>query len=92
MEVANSSLLDEGSAAAEAMAMIARTVNSKAKNQFFISDRVHPQTIDLMQLRAKYFGIDIIVGELCFARTCRTDSLSPTHANTHTHTHAGSSA
>mmetsp|Transcript_50792 Transcript_50792/g.163026 ORF Transcript_50792/g.163026 Transcript_50792/m.163026 type:complete len:1014 (+) Transcript_50792:50-3091(+) len=63
MEVANSSLLDEGSAAAEAMAMIARTVNSKTKNQFFVSDRVHPQSIDLMKLRAKYFGMELIVGD-----------------------------
>lgn len=63
MEVANSSLLDEGSAGAEAMAMIARTVNSKVKNQFFVSDKVHPQTIDLMRVRAKYFGLDFIVGD-----------------------------
>ncbi|CAE8695295.1 unnamed protein product [Polarella glacialis] len=63
MEVANSSLLDEGSAGAEAMAMIARTVNSKSKNQFFISDQVHPQSIDLMKVRAKYFGIELIIGD-----------------------------
>merc|ERR1719181_1019142 len=48
MEASNSSLLDEGTAGAEAMAMIARTV-SKNKNQFFISDKVHPQTIEVMQ-------------------------------------------
>jgi len=63
MECANSSLLDEGSAGAEAMAMIARAVNSKAKNQFFVSDKVHPQTIDLMRLRAEYFKFDFIVGD-----------------------------
>ncbi|CAE8595562.1 unnamed protein product, partial [Polarella glacialis] len=63
MEVANSSLLDEGSAGAEAMAMIARTVNSKSKNQFFISDQVHPQSIDLIQVRARYFGIELIIGD-----------------------------
>jgi len=63
MEVANSSLLDEGSAGAEAMAMIARTVNSKAKTQFFISEKVHPQTIDLMKVRAKYFGMELVIGD-----------------------------
>jgi len=63
MEVANASLLDEGSAGAEAMAMIARTVNSKAKNQFFVSDKVHPQSIDLMRTRAHYFGMEFIVGD-----------------------------
>merc|ERR1719232_1941094 len=64
MEVANASLLDEGSAGAEAMAMIARTVNSKAKNQFFVSDKVHPQSIDLMRTRAHYFGMEFIVGDV----------------------------
>jgi len=63
MEVANASLLDEGSAAAEAMAMIARTVNSKTKKQFFVSEKVHKQTIDLMQVRAKYFGMELIIGD-----------------------------
>jgi len=63
MECANSSLLDEGTAAAEAMAMISRTVNSKARNQFFVSDKVHPQTIEVMQTRAHFFGMELIVGD-----------------------------
>jgi len=63
MEVANASLLDEGSAGAEAMAMIARTVNSKVKNHFFVSEKVHPQSIELMRLRARYFGMEFIVGD-----------------------------
>jgi len=63
MEVANASLLDEGSAAAEAMAMIARTVNSKVKNQFFVSEHVHPQSIEVMQTRAHYFGMELIIGD-----------------------------
>eukprot|EP00439_Symbiodinium_sp_Y106_P052632 s731_g7.t1 len=53
MEVANASLLDEG---AEGLG-IARAVNSKSKNQFFISDAVHPQTIDCLKTRAHYFGM-----------------------------------
>jgi glycine dehydrogenase len=63
MECANASLLDEGTAAAEAMAMIARTVNSKTRNEFFVSDKVHPQTLDVMQTRANYFGMKLIVGD-----------------------------
>lgn len=63
MECANASLLDEATAAAEAMAMIARTVNSKTRNQFFVSDKLHQQTIDVMQTRAPYFGIELVVGD-----------------------------
>lgn len=63
MEVANASLLDEGSAAAEAMAMIARTVNCKTKTQFFVSEKVHPQSIDLIKNRARYFGMELVVGD-----------------------------
>jgi len=63
MEAANSSLLDEGTAAAEAMTMFARAVNSKSKNQFFVSNRVHPQTIDVMQTRAPWIGMELIVGD-----------------------------
>lgn len=63
MECANSSLLDEGTAAAEAMAMISRAVNSKTRNQFFVSNKVHPQTIDVMKVRADNFGMELIVGD-----------------------------
>lgn len=63
MEAANASLLDEGTAAAEAMAMIARTVNAKKKNMFFVSDQCHPQTIDCIQTRAEFYGINVIVGD-----------------------------
>mmetsp|Transcript_453 Transcript_453/g.1129 ORF Transcript_453/g.1129 Transcript_453/m.1129 type:complete len:1022 (+) Transcript_453:59-3124(+) len=62
MEVANASLLDEGTAAAEAMAMIARTV-SKNKTQFFVSQDVHQQSIDVMRTRAHYFGMELVVGD-----------------------------
>eukprot|EP00927_Polykrikos_kofoidii_P076118 TRINITY_DN7287_c0_g1_i1.p1 TRINITY_DN7287_c0_g1~~TRINITY_DN7287_c0_g1_i1.p1 ORF type:complete len:1026 (-),score=142.17 TRINITY_DN7287_c0_g1_i1:88-3165(-) len=62
MEVANASLLDEGTAAAEAMAMIARTVSSK-KKQFFVSADVHPQSIDVLTTRARYLGIELVIGD-----------------------------
>jgi len=63
MECAGASLLDEATAAAEAMAMISRTVNSKTRNEFFVSNKVHPQTIEVMQTRAYHFGMKIIVGD-----------------------------
>jgi len=63
MEVANASLLDEGSAAAEAMTMVMRAVNSKTKNQFFLSEKVHPQSIDLIKVRAKYLGVELVIGD-----------------------------
>ncbi len=59
MEIANASLLDEGSAAAEALGMLLRIVNRKVKNQFFVSDSVHPQTQSVVQTRAKYFGVEV---------------------------------
>ena len=60
-EVAGASLLDEATAAAEAMAMAKRVGKSKS-NQFFVDERVYPQTLDVMQTRAKYFGFDLVVG------------------------------
>ncbi len=60
-EVAGASLLDEATAAAEAMAMAKRVSKSKS-NQFFVDERVYPQTLDVMQTRAKYFGFDLVVG------------------------------
>jgi len=58
MDVANASLLDEGTAAAEAMAMCFRQTRRK---KFVISDKVHPQTIDVVRTRASGFGVDISV-------------------------------
>jgi len=75
MECANASLLDEGTAAAEAMAMISRTVNSKTRNEFFVSDKVHPQTLEVMQTRADYFGMKLIVGDWRTADIASMDKL-----------------
>ncbi|WP_290612384.1 aminomethyl-transferring glycine dehydrogenase [Arsukibacterium sp. UBA3155] len=62
MELASASLLDEATAAAEAMALAKRVSKSKA-NLYFISDDVHPQTIDVVKTRAEMFGFDIVVGK-----------------------------
>jgi glycine dehydrogenase len=62
MELANASLLDEGTAAAEAMAMAKRAGASSA-NAFFVDRDTHPQTIGVVQTRAEAFGYDIIIGD-----------------------------
>ena len=63
MEVANASLLDEATAAAEAMAL-ARRVNKTSANQYFVASNVHPQTIEVVKTRARYFGFEIIEGDI----------------------------
>ncbi len=61
LELANASLLDEATAAAEAMAMARRI--SKVKGQgFFVDEGVFPQTLDVVRTRADYFGFELIVG------------------------------
>ena len=62
MELASASLLDEATAAAEAMALAKRVTKSKS-NLYFIADDVHPQTIDVVKTRAEMFGFDVVVGK-----------------------------
>ncbi|MES2356177.1 MAG: aminomethyl-transferring glycine dehydrogenase [Pseudomonadota bacterium] len=62
MEIANASLLDEATAAAEAMTFCQRLAKSKSK-VFFVSQDCHPQTIDVVRTRAAPIGIDVIVGD-----------------------------
>jgi glycine dehydrogenase len=67
MEVANASLLDEATAAAEAMTMIHRLQARKAgagHEVFLVSDRCFPQTIDVLKTRAEPFGIELRIGGL----------------------------
>jgi glycine dehydrogenase len=61
MEIANGSMLDEPTAAAEAMAMLHR-LNEKGGNTFFVDAECHPQTIDVVRTRAEPIGIDVVVG------------------------------
>ncbi|MFT5313000.1 MAG: glycine dehydrogenase [Paraglaciecola sp.] len=62
MELASASLLDEATAAAEAMGLAKRVSKNKKSNLFFVADDVHPQTLDVIQTRADMFGFDVIVG------------------------------
>jgi glycine dehydrogenase len=62
MQIANASLLDEGTAAAEAMTLAKRSCKSKS-NRFFVSQDCHPQTIAVVRTRAEAIGIEIAVGD-----------------------------
>ncbi len=65
MEIANASLLDEATAAAEAMTMLhgLRSRESQDKNRFFVSNDCFPQTIDLLRTRAEPLGIELVIGD-----------------------------
>ncbi|MDB9475436.1 aminomethyl-transferring glycine dehydrogenase [Dolichospermum circinale] len=62
LEIANASLLDEATAAAEAMSMSYGVCKNKSHN-YFVSHECHPQTIDVLQTRAKPLGINIIIAD-----------------------------
>jgi glycine dehydrogenase len=62
MDISNASLLDEATAAAEAMAMCARLYRGKART-FFVSDACHPQTIEVVRTRAEALGFEVLVGD-----------------------------
>ncbi|MDW7693221.1 aminomethyl-transferring glycine dehydrogenase [Flammeovirgaceae bacterium SG7u.111] len=66
LEIANASLLDEGTAAAEAMGMTYAFAQRKKKgaNKFFVADNCHPQTIDVMRTRAISIGIDLEIASV----------------------------
>src|SRR5690606_13622520 len=64
LPAANASLLDEATAAAEAMAMAQRVARSRAR-AFFVSENLHPQTIAVIETRAAPLGIEIIRGTEC---------------------------
>ena len=67
MEIANASLLDESTAAAEAMTMLFSNRSREAKennaNKFFVSSRCYPQTIELLKTRSVPLGIELVIGD-----------------------------
>jgi len=74
MDISNASLLDEPTAAAEAMMMAKRANRKNKSNKFFIDKNTHPQTITVLQTRAKPLGIELVVEDVqsnelddCFA-------------------------
>ena len=66
MESANASMLDEATAAAEAMAM-ARRVSKTASMRFLVDADCHPETIAVVKTRARYFDFEIVVDEVASA-------------------------
>ncbi len=62
MDLANASMLDEGTAAAEAMTLLQRVNKKNRSNRFLIAEDCHPQTIALVQTRAAPLDIEVIVG------------------------------
>ena len=62
MDLANASLLDEGTAAAEAMTLCHR-VNARAGTMFFVDADSHPQTIEVVRTRSEPLGLDVVVGD-----------------------------
>jgi len=63
LDLANASLLDEATAAAEAMTLARRMAKNKS-NRFFVDENCHPQTLSVMQTRAEAFGFELVVGTL----------------------------
>jgi glycine dehydrogenase len=77
MEIANASLLDEATAAAEAMIMLfnsrSRDAQKKGTNKFFVSKRTFPQTIDVLRNRAEPLGIELVIDD------CRSIKFDDTY-------------
>ncbi len=75
MDIANASLLDEATAAAEAMAMLfhhrSREAIESGSNKFFVSNECFPQTIDLLKTRSAPMGIELVIGDY---KTAKLDS------------------
>jgi glycine dehydrogenase len=61
LDIANASLLDEGTAAAEAMTLCRATVGGRST--FFVADNCHPQTIEIVHTRAKPLGVKVVIGD-----------------------------
>ena len=66
MEISNASLLDEGTAASEAMTMFFRVRKGPKKKafKFFVSYKIFPQTIELLKTRSEPLGIELVIDEL----------------------------
>jgi glycine dehydrogenase len=62
LDIANASMLDEATAAAEAMMMCHRFKGADGRNIFFVSETCHPQNLEVVQTRAKAQGIQVVVG------------------------------
>ena len=75
MEIANASLLDEGTAAAEAMHLFHASRKSAKKNarKFFVDENVFPQTIDVLRTRSAPIGVELVIGDVSEIDLADTD-------------------
>ena len=64
MDLANASLLDEATAAAEAMALARRVSKNRTASKFFVDHHCFPQTIDVLKTRAGCFGFELVIGDV----------------------------
>jgi len=64
MPIANASMLDEGTSAAEAMTLAHRANKKNKSNRFLVSNDCYPQTIEVIKTRAKPLGIEVVIGEV----------------------------
>jgi glycine dehydrogenase len=64
MDLANASLLDEATAAAEAMSLAKRVSKNRKANKFFVDQHCFPQTIDVIKTRAECFGFELVIGDI----------------------------
>ncbi len=81
MEIANASLLDEATAAAEAMTLAKRSTKSKS-NVFFVSNAVHPQTLEVVRTRADGLDIELHIGDDAEAATVDSFGVLLQYPNT----------
>ncbi len=81
MEISNASLLDEATAAAEAMTLAKRSAKSKS-NTFFVSKAVHPQTLEVLRTRADGIGIEVVIGDEADAATADVFGVLLQYPNT----------
>ncbi|WP_426702930.1 aminomethyl-transferring glycine dehydrogenase [Rhodanobacter sp. Col0626] len=81
MEIANASLLDEATAAAEAMTLAKRSCKSRS-NVFFVSSGVHPQTLEVLKTRAEAMGIELHIGDDAQAATVDSYGILLQYPNT----------
>ncbi len=63
LDIANASMLDEGTAAAEAMTLALDACKHKSARTFFVAADCHPQTIDVVETRAHPLGIEVVIGD-----------------------------
>lgn len=68
MDIANASMLDEATAVAEAMCFAHRVHPESERNKIFVSDRLHPQTIAVIETRAEPLQLGVVIGDLATAR------------------------